>query len=206
MSAIRGIFTLVCLFATAVCIPPVAAQSEADQKPESSEQEIDANEATQLQKFEFGIGIGVELYREPFINEAKVFGDERVVRIVDSQEIGASIWLETHYTWDGFAARRLKRSHSAPGSYLGVRLVGQDAQVFDVFSVGPMWSFKRKRLDDRTDRRAINIGLGPVWHRTRRLLDGIEAGQPLPRDFGNVEYAKGDEVSWMLMVSTGFLP
>ncbi len=50
----------------------------------------------------------------------------------------------------------------------------------------------------------MNLGVGPVWHRTRQLATGITAGQALPSEFQQIEFEKRDEVSWMLMVSFGF--
>lgn len=174
---------------------------------EVSSKGVDISKAYDLQKFKFGVGLGLETYRGSHVNEAKLFGPTRTVRIIDEQDSNTAVWLETHYTWDGIAAKYLGRTHSAPGFYVGVRLLGENDKVFDAFSAGFLWAFKRTRLDDHQSNAAfesINVGFGPVWHRTRRLANGIKDGEPLPSEFSDIEYKKGDEITFMFMVSTGF--
>jgi len=50
----------------------------------------------------------------------------------------------------------------------------------------------------------LNVGFGPVWHRTRFLASGIEEGKPLPSSYNEVKFERKDEVSWILMISAGF--
>lgn len=183
----------------------VAANGESTPSAGES-QKTQVEKAADLQAFEFGVAIGLENYRTEYVNEAKVVGDNRIVRVTDSYDTNASVWLDTHYTWDGWAAGK-GFTHSAPGFYVGVRLLGENSDFFDAFTLGVMWAFKRTRLgDDKSDSAfdSINIGIGPVWHRTRELANGIVEGESLPDEFDNVEYRKNDEISWMLIVSTGF--
>lgn len=158
--------------------------------------------------FKFGVAIGFEQYKEDYIAGVETLGDDRTVRISDSQEYKPSVWLETHYIWDGFAARKWKLTHSAPGFYIGARLLGPDSDVFEAFSLGAMWSFKRTRIGNVPPAgqiaESINIGIGPVWHKTKILASGITEGQELPSNFNDVKLDSRDEVSWMLMVSAGF--
>lgn len=157
--------------------------------------------------FKFGVAIGFEHYKDGYITEAETLGENRVVRISDSQQYKPSIWLETHYLWDGIA-RDWGLTHSAPGFYIGARLLGPNSDIFEAFSLGAMWSFKRSRIGDSPPEgqiaESINIGIGPVWHKTKNLASGIEEGAPLPEDFNDIRMDSRDEMSWMLMISAGF--
>jgi len=159
------------------------------------------------EKFRFGIALGFETYKESYINEAETVGSQKIVRVSDSQKRKPSIWLETHYVWDG-TATKWSFTHSAPGFYAGIRLLGANSDVFDAFSLGFLWSFKRTAIGDVPPKgqlaESINIGIGPVWHKTKVLANGIKEGQPLPTDYNEVKFDKRDETSWMLMLSAGF--
>lgn len=158
--------------------------------------------------FKFGVAIGFEYYKDDYIYETETIGDNRIVRISDSQEYKPSVWLETHYVWDGMASKKLGLTHSAPGFYVGARLLGPDSDIFEAFSLGAMWSFKRTGIGNIPPEgqiaESINIGIGPVWHKTKTLASGITEGQQLPADFNDVKLDERDEVSWMIMISAGF--
>ncbi|HDM8222177.1 TPA: hypothetical protein P0E24_004864 [Vibrio campbellii] len=157
--------------------------------------------------FKFGVAIGYEYYKDSYINEAQIVGTDRIVRVSDRQDYKPSIWLETHYIWDGIG-QKWGFTHSAPGFYVGARLLGPDSDVFQAFSLGLMWSFKRTALGtpkpEGSIAESINIGVGPVWHRTKVLADGIKEGEPLPARYDDIQLDEEDEISWMLMVSVGF--
>lgn len=157
--------------------------------------------------FKFGVAIGFEHYKDEYITETETLGDNRIVRVSDSQEYKPSIWLETHYIWDGMASK-WGLTHSAPGFYIGARLLGPDSDVFEAFSLGAMWSFKRTRIGNVPPAgqiaESINIGIGPVWHKTKTLASGITEGQTLSADFNDVKLDSRDEVTWMIMISAGF--
>lgn len=159
-------------------------------------------------KFKFGIAIGFENYKDSYINEAELVGTNRIVRVANSQENKPSVWLETHYIWDGFAERNWGATHSAPGFYVGARLLGPDSDAFEAFSLGFMYSFKRTAFGavPKSGQIAdsINIGIGPVWHKTKVLAPGIKEGSALPIEYSDIKFNARDEVSWMLMISAGF--
>jgi hypothetical protein len=186
-----------------------AAADKAAAKKKADDEVKKAADEGKLGGFKFGVAIGFEAYRDPYVNEAETVGPDRIVRISDSQKMKPSLWLETHYLWDGWAYNH-GFTHSAPGFYIGVRAIGPNAETFetfDAFSLGAMWAFKRKRIGaDPAGQIAesINVGFGPVWHRTRVLASGIVEGQPLPTQFQDIKYDKKDETSWMLMISVGF--
>jgi hypothetical protein len=177
-----------------------------DSDVEKLEQKKSALDSLQ-ETFKFGLGIGFEHYKKPFISEVETVGDTRIVRVSDSQDYKPGLWLETHYVWDG-TAKKWGLTHSAPGFYVGVRLLGGDSDVFDAFGLGVMWSFKRTAIDNISPpgqiAESINIGVGPVWHRTKVLASGITEGAPLPPEFQDPKLDTEDEISWMLMISAGF--
>lgn len=185
-------------------------KDSAEEKVVKKNTEMNGNNNA-LGKFKFGIAIGFENYKSEYVNEAETNGTNRVVRINDSQEMKPSLWLETHYIWDGLLKKSdgsLRFTHSAPGFYLGIRVIGPDSDTFDAFSLGLLWSFKRTAIGTPSPpgqiTESINIGIGPVWHRTKELARGINEGEPLPSQFSDIKFDERDEVSWMLMVSVGF--
>lgn len=188
----------------AKCENPANCSGEEIKKQVTTQKKLDSL----TDAFKFGMAIGFEKFKSPYVVEAETVGANRIVRVVDSQEYRPSLWLETHYIWDGFADKKLGLTHSAPGFYVGARLLGPDSQVFEAFSLGLLWSFKRTRIGnlppDGQVAESINIGIGRVWHKTKVLADGISEGAPLPADYTEVKFNKRDEVSWMLMVSVGF--
>ncbi len=157
--------------------------------------------------FEFGVAIGFENYKDDYISETETIGEDRIVRVSSSQEYKPTVWLETHYVWDGLASN-WGLTHSAPGFYIGARLLGPDSDVFEAFSIGGMWSFKRTRIGNIPPAgnvaESINIGIGPVWHKTKTLASGITEGEQLPTEFNDIKLDERDEVSWMIMISAGF--
>ncbi|MEW8274993.1 MAG: hypothetical protein AB2733_13035 [Candidatus Thiodiazotropha taylori] len=158
--------------------------------------------------FDFGIAIGFEHYKNGYVNNAETLGDERIVRISDSQDYKPSIWLETHYIWDGIGKNWFGRTHSAPGFYVAAQLLGPESEIFQAFSLGAMWSFKRTAIGNSPPpgqiAKSINIGIGPVWHKTKTLASGITEGEALPAEYNDVKLDSKDEVSWMIMISAGF--
>ena len=158
-----------------------------------------------LEGFNFGVALGFELYDEAWIESAEIVGDDKIVTITDRKDHNATLWLETHYTWTACKQVWLPcGNYTFPGFYIGARVLGQDSSVFDAFSIGGMYTFARnkKRTDGVVN--SINVGFGPVWHRTQRLADGITAGEALPENFDDIKLVKEDEVTWMIMVSAGF--
>jgi len=172
----------------------------------AASEEVTSSESP-LDIFNFGIALGFENYKEGYINEAETIGENRIVRVTDSQDQKTTLWLESHYIWDNLIPRDIL-THSAPGFYIGVRALGPDSETFDAFSLGLLWSFKRTAVGvtppESQVAESINIGFGPVWHRTKTLASGIVEGEPLPDTFQDIKFDKQDEISWMLMISVGF--
>ena len=151
----------------------------------------------------FSLGLGFESYKEPYINETVLrgSGDERRVIVTDSFDYNTSIWLNTNYVFDGYNLSGWVH----PGIYAGVRIGGsEDSTAFNAFSIGALVALKR-RPNKSNVFNSINIGIGPVWHRTQVLAPGIYEGEALPEYYSdNIQLQKKDEVSWMLMLSAGF--
>ena len=160
--------------------------------------------------FQFAPAIGLEGYSDSYINEAKIYGDDKLVHVTDSYDMNASLWLIGQYVGQDWA-NSIGNSHFAPGMYMAVRAVGASQDVFDSFSAGLsfVWfrgGLSKKEGEDakRSDAKwfqTINFSVGPAWHRTRSLADGIVEGQPLPQEYTGVEYQKEDEISWVVLVS-----
>lgn len=162
-----------------------------------------AAEAAEFGGFNFSVGIGYENFNSPYIKEAVLRGTapNQIVVVTDSYTANTSLWLTTNYVWDACC---FGSKWTYPGMYIGVRVTGEDSNVFDAFGVGAMLVLKRKGTTKDNTFKSVNIGIGKVWHRTQELAYGITEGSSLPASYTQVEYQKRDESSWMLMLSVGF--
>jgi len=162
-----------------------------------------------VNRLRLGVAIGFEHFKSKYVSEAESVGTDRIVRITDSQSYQPSLWLTTTYAFRDMFGLIKDQGHarSGWGFYAGIRAFGSgsDSRMFDAISLGPTWISRRPALDDKpSGTETINIGFGPVWHRTRVLAAGIEEGKPLPTGYNDIKFEKKDEVSWMLMISAGF--
>ena len=174
-----------------------------------------------ISSFQFAPAIGLEIFNEKYIEEAEVYGKCNTVRITDSYDNRASLWMMGQYVWQDIFSRDKKTGLTrlfgagttfAIGPFAAVRAVGSDAKVFDGAALGMSFVWYRNGLgasdaDVKPPRsqdnwfQTFNVSVGGAWHRTKTLLEGIEEGQPLPGEYKQVEYEQGDEISWLLMFS-----
>lgn len=180
------------------------AQIKASEAAESAAEAKKSEEAInniQIGGFNFSVGIGYEAYNTPYIKDAVLHGTgtDQIVVVTDSYSANTSLWLTTNYVWDAVGT-----NWTHPGIYIGVRVAGEDSNVFDAFGVGAMMVLRRKGTTKDNTFKSVNIGIGKVWHRTQELAYGITEGSSLPASYTQVEYQKRDESSWMLMLSVGF--
>ena len=127
--------------------------------------------------------------------------NNRVVHITNEQKHKASLWFETHYTFDNPS---VSSKYIAPGLFIGVKPFGEGNQnFFDGFALGGLISLKRTPIGDKQTN-SVNIGIGKVWHRTKNFASGIKDGEQLSSSYANIKYINSDETSWMLMMSFGF--
>lgn len=160
-------------------------------------------------RLRLGVALGFEHFKSRYVSEAESVGTEKIVRVTDSQSYQPSLWLTTTYAFkDAFGIlNSQEQSTSGWGLYAGIRAfgAGSDSKMFDALSIGPTWISRRAPLDGKpSGTETLNVGFGPVWHRTRVLASGIEEGKPLPSSYNEVKFERKDEVSWMLMISAGF--
>jgi len=182
------------------------AQIKASEAAESAAEAKKSEEAInniQIGGFNFSVGIGYEAYNTPYIKDAVLHGTgtDQIVVVTDSYSANTSLWLTTNYVWDACC---FGSNWTHPGMYIGVRVAGEDSNVFDAFGVGAMLMLRRKGTTKDNTFKSVNIGIGKVWHRTQELAYGITEGSALPASYTEVEYQKKDESSWMIMLSVGF--
>lgn len=174
--------------------------------------------------FQLAPAIALEAFSDAYVKEAKINGDNKIVRITDSYDYTASIWMMGQYVFQDWArSGRNKYDNFAPGMYMAAKVISEDSKLFDGASIGVslvwfrngLWAGIKKTKestetqeenndtarDEKIWFQTINISAGPVWHRTRTLGDGIVDGQPLPSEYSSIEYKDEDEISWVIMVS-----
>ena len=178
----------------------IKASEAAESAAEAKKSEAAINNI-QIGGFNSSVRIGYEAYNTPYIKDAVLHGTgtDQIVVVTDSYSANTSLWLTTNYVWDAVGT-----NWTHPGIYIGVRVAGEDSNVFDAFGVGAMVVLRREGTTKDNIFKSVNIGIGKVWHRTQELAYGITEGSSLPASYTQVEYQKRDESSWMLMLSVGF--
>lgn len=156
-----------------------------------------------VDSWNFNFGLGVEQYRIDYIEQASIFGGNRVVTIEKEFQTRPSAWLTL--SWNVWGLDESLRSIDSKGNgidvntvkfgfFAGTKIIGEDSSAFESFAIGPQITFQAKDRD-------ISIGLGWVTHPTRTLANGITAGESLPEQFDDIVYVEGTENSYMLMFS-----
>ncbi len=146
-----------------------------------------------IQSWGMSFGLGLEKFRNNYIERASINGESRVVIVEKKFDEQASGWLTLNWRPEKFV-----HNNYALGFYVGVKITGASGNAFDGFSFGPQVSF---RVSEGSP---INIGFGWVAHQTRKLATGIVDGEPLPKHFDEIKFRETTENSWMVMVSKSF--
>lgn len=149
-----------------------------------------------------GLGVGVEFYEKPYVEEASLQGTERRVVLTDTTKSEPSFWAVGNWTWEKGFGDTIK-----PGIFTGVRLIGQEGAAIDAVAIGlqvVLISGNERKSATNKVIPSWNFGIGYVNHKTRHLADGITANEPLPAAFTDIVYRKRSEGSWILMISRNF--
>lgn len=154
-----------------------------------------------------GFGLGVEQYRDSFIDTASIQGDgesERIVTTEKSIDTRPSAWLTVNWNLKPFGSSRVNISGDNViskkwGFFAGVKLLGESNDAFSAFALGPQVTF----LTDKN--REISVGLGWVTHPTRTYAGNIVEGESLPAQFDDIVFEESTENSYMIMMSIGVL-
>ncbi|MEX8498940.1 hypothetical protein [Leptothrix ochracea] len=156
----------------------------------------------------FGFGIGVEQYKDKYIEQAGMYGPQKIVVVEREYRTLPSAWLTMRWNiWTlggGIPVDNGKNSKSKvdalgvrAGLYAGVKVLDSNSQIFSAVSLGPQVSFM-------VSGREVVVGLGWVAHKTRILGYGIKEGEPLPSWFTDIKYKEATENSYMGMFSVAF--
>jgi hypothetical protein len=148
-----------------------------------------------IDEWGLGFGLGIEQYKDTYIDQASLRGDTRIVTTEKTFDTRPSAWLNLNWniwSWDDSKPRDTRY-----GFFAGVKLIDGNSESFSAFALGPQISFL---IDDRE----ISVGLGWITHQTRTYANGIVSGQPLPSQYDDIVFEEGTENSYMLMVSVTF--
>ncbi len=151
-----------------------------------------------IEQWGFGLGIGVEQYRAKYIDQASIYGADRIVTIEKEFDTLPSAWLTLNWNiWP--RPKPVPRAANDVdavklGLFTGVKILDAKAQTFSAFALGPQVSFF-------AGKRVITVGAGWVTHRTKTFASGIVAGSALPEQYTDIKYREGTENSYMLMFS-----
>jgi|GEM_PF-6548109 len=156
-----------------------------------------------IDSWKLGFGLGVEQYRDDYIESASIHGDTKIVTVDQSFETRPSAWLTVNWNIWGLNTNIDQSScidlcNTKWGLFAGVKLLDANSQAFSSFALGPQVSFQTKMS-------VISIGFGWVTHGTKTLANGIQEGAPLPSQYDEIAYKEGTENSYMLMMSIGVL-
>ncbi|WP_111977135.1 hypothetical protein [Algibacillus agarilyticus] len=155
-------------------------------------------------EWELSFGLGVEQYRETYIDSASLRGDERIVVTEKTFDTRPSAWLTMNWNLWGIGTNTKTDSDGNDisdtkfGFFAGVKLIDGNSSAFSSFALGPQVSFLTQ------SKKTISVGLGWVTHGTRTYANGINPGVPLPEQYDDIVYEEGTENSYMLMMSVGF--
>lgn len=155
-----------------------------------------------------GFGLGVEQYREDFIENASINGEERIVVTEETYNTRPSAWLTINWNIGDIGKKAENKLNVLSagntknvkwGAFAGVKLIGNSTDTFSSFALGPQLTFE-------TDKgRAISVGFGWVTHSTKSYARGIEPGESLPVQFDDIVFEEGTENSYMIMMSIGVI-
>lgn len=154
-----------------------------------------------------GFALGIEQYREPYIETASIQGDgenERIVTTERSIETRPSAWMTINWNLKPFGKTTMKMRGSDDASkkwgfFAGVKLLGESTEVFSAFALGPQITFLT------TNNREISVGIGWVTHPTRTFAGNIVEGESLPTQFDDIVFEESTENSFIVMMSVGVL-
>ncbi|MBQ4879648.1 hypothetical protein J8M21_20735 [Pseudoalteromonas luteoviolacea] len=157
-----------------------------------------------VEEWQLGFGLGVEQYREEYIDSASIRGDERIVTTEKTYETRPSAWLTMNWNIWGIGPTTKSGDSGNDvnnikwGFFAGMKLIDADSSAFSSFALGPQVSFQTE------NKRTISVGFGWVTHETKTYANGIIAGAPLPSQYDDITFEEGTENSYMLMMSVGF--
>jgi hypothetical protein len=156
-----------------------------------------------IKNWGLGFGLGVEQFRDEFVDKASVQGQNKIVVLEKTYETLPSAWLTLNWNVIGLDSTRGKDFdgndvHNVKfGFYAGVKILGTGAdEAFSAFSLGPQISFV-------TNEKIISIGAGWVTHGTQDFANGIVEGNPLPDQYQEIVFRQSTENSYMIMMSVG---
>ncbi|MDP5214566.1 hypothetical protein ORJ66_16050 [Pseudoalteromonas tunicata] len=156
-----------------------------------------------VDEWQLSFGLGVEQYREAYIDSASIRGDDRIVVTEKTYDTRPSAWLTMNWNISGIGNNtRIVDGNDVSdtkfGFFAGVKLIDGDSSAFSSFALGPQVSFVT------LDKKTISVGLGWVTHGTRTYANNIQAGMALPEQYDDIVFEEGTENSYMLMMSVGF--
>lgn len=166
------------------------------------------SKTAEISDWGLGFGLGIEQYKNPYIDQASLRGDTRIVTTEKTFDTRPSAWLNIN--WNVWGWNDIKTKNAAGvlettyvdrdiryGFFAGVKLIDGNSESFSAFALGPQISFL-------IDQREISVGFGWVTHQTREYAHGIISGQPLPIQYDDIVFEEGTENSYMLMFSISF--
>lgn len=175
---------------------------EGGNAPPVEEEKNSVAPPVQFSDWGLGLGIGVDLYSEEYVEHAKLNGDSRIVTVTDSYTSRPNIWAVGTWTpaYCGKFLSTLCEKVVKPGVFFGVNL-DSNGKLVDAMSLGVQLTFMEEVIatNNGSDRGIRSygpswvVGVGWTNHSIRTLAGGIEKGSPLPSHFDDIEYRKGRE-------------
>lgn len=155
-----------------------------------------------IEAWELGFGLGIEQYRDKYIESASLHGEDKIVVTEKTYDTLPSAWLTVNWNiWPRATVAKKAAGTDVQdikwGFFAGVKLLGSNSDAFSAFSLGPQVSFV-------LEEKVISVGAGWVTHQTRTYAKDIVAGEALPSQYDDIVFEDGTENSYMLMMSVNF--
>jgi hypothetical protein len=174
---------------------------------QDEQQEVESQQSKTASKggiadWQLGFGLGVEQYKDVYIDQASIRGDTRIVTTEKTYETRPNAWLTINWNVWGIGNKKgvYKGNdvfNTKWGFFAGVKLIDSDSNAFSSFALGPQVSFQ-------TESKTISIGFGWVTHGTKKFANQIKEGESLPSQYDDIVFKEGTENSYMVMMSVGF--
>ncbi len=156
----------------------------------------------------FGIGIGFELYNNPYIKTASMNGAEKIVSVNEEYKSIPALWSAVNWTVTAqckhvhIPARWVCTEWVKPGWFVGAKLIGQNGAGLDGAAVGIQWAFLRPADGGGAGKRkSLNLGVGIGVTKFRELASGIKEGQALPSYYDDVRYRDTTKPMFLILVT-----
>ncbi|UTA49449.1 hypothetical protein L1F30_07910 [Simiduia sp. 21SJ11W-1] len=187
---------------------PAAATLAAGEVDEADKGSGVDKQGLNVEQWGLALGVAVEGYSKDYVKSAGIYGTDKIVVVDESFSTDTTIWAVGNWTVDTCFSDWRKwvvpcSTWVKPGIFFGLKLGGQDGAALEGMALGLQWSFLQNVSSNKNDGKkpSWNLGVGLVQHETQSLANGIVDGAALPGHFQQIQYKKGSDTGFVIMLS-----